>query len=191
MSYQEYDDLVRHCAADQKTTGNEQTAERIEFTRLNASRIRRLNKTIKLSDRTITAFKGVPGQTWLVLTESWCGDAAQTMPVLNRIAEASPMIDLRIVLAEEHEDLMDAFLTDGARAIPKIIMLDKNEEIIGTWGPRSKAATQLVADHRKRFGSIDAEFKKDLQVWYNKDRGLNIINDLLEIVGTLEAPREA
>jgi len=39
-----------------------------------------------------------------------------------------------------------------------------------------------VIDYKKEHGKIDETFKKDLQIWYNKDKGVAIINDLLEIV---------
>lgn len=186
MSYQEYCDLITQCVIDHKTTGNAQTEERIEFTKLNASRMRRLDKTIKLSDEVIASFKKVPLQTWLVLSESWCGDAAQTIPILNKIAEISATINLKIVLRDNHLELMNAFLTNGAQAIPKLIILDENNTVVDTWGARSKTATQLVIDYKKQFGSIDAEFKKNLQIWYNKDKGISIINDLLEIISMKE-----
>ena len=85
---------------------------------------------------------------------------------------------------------MNAFLSNGAQAIPKLIIIDKNNKVLATWGARSKTATQLVIDYKKQFGSIDAEFKKNLQIWYNKDKGMSIINDLLEIMNTLKTPME-
>ncbi len=182
MTYQEYSKIVTSSASSKKTTGHEQTEERIEFTKLNASRMRRLDKTIKLSEEAISIFKNASKQHWLVLSESWCGDAAQTLPILNKIAEASPAIEMKILLRDENLELMNAFLTNGAQAIPKLIMLNHQLEVNNIWGARSKVATQLVRDYKREFGSIDAEFKKGLQIWYNKDKGNSIISDLLEIV---------
>lgn len=179
MSYAEYRNLIDECVSNKKTTGNEQTPERIDFTKLNASRMKRLDKTIKLSNEAKLKFNDTQKQTWLVLSESWCGDAAQTIPVLNKIAENSSKIDLKIVLRDENLELMNAFLTNGAQAIPKLILIDEKLTVLNFWGARSKAATQLVLNHKKEFGKIDAEFKKNLQTWYNKDKGASIINDLL------------
>ncbi len=181
LTYSEYSNLIKESVAQQKTTGIEQSEERIEFTKLNASRMRRLDKTTKLSIETIETFNDIPKQTWIVISESWCGDAAQTLPILNRIAEISSSIQLKIVLRDENLDLMNAFLTNGAQAVPKLIIIDEKYNVMNTWGARSKAASQLVLDYKKEFGKIDAEFKKNLQIWYNNDKGQSIINDLLEI----------
>jgi thiol-disulfide isomerase/thioredoxin len=182
ISYQEYSNLIKKIVSEKKTTGNEQTQERIEYTKLNSSRMRRVNKTITLTTETINIFNNVRKQTWLILCESWCGDAAHTLPVLNKIAENSNNIDLKIVLRDNNLDLMNTFLTNGSQAIPKLIMVDENYCLINVWGARSSAATQLVVDYKQEFGSIDAKFKKDLQVWYNNDKGISIVSDLVKLV---------
>ncbi len=182
ISYQEYSNLITKLVAEKRTTGNEQTEERIEYTKLNGSRMRRVNKAITLTNETIDVFKNVRKQTWLVLCESWCGDAAHTLPVLNKIAEISDHIDLKIVLRDDNLDLMNTFLTNGSQAIPKLIMVDESYCLINVWGARSTTATQLVLDYKKEFGSIDAEFKKNLQIWYNNDKGISIISDLVKLV---------
>jgi len=182
ISYQEYMNLITEIVSENGTTGNEQTQERIEFTKLNFSRMKRLNKTITLTDEDINVFNKVRKQIWLVLTESWCGDAAHTLPILNKIAENSTAIDLKIVLRDDNLDLMNTFLTNGTQSIPKLIIVDENYCLINVWGPRSKAATLLVLDYKKEFGSIDAEFKEDLQVWYNNDKGISITSDLVKLI---------
>ena len=190
ISYQEYSNLIEKIVSEKRTTGNEQTQERIEFTKLNASRMRRVNKVITLTNETVNIFKNVRKQTWLVLCESWCGDAAHTLPVLNKIAENSNNIDLKIVLRDDNLDLMNTFLTNGSQAIPKLIMVDESYCLINVWGARSKAATQLVADYKKEFGSIDAKFKKDLQSWYNNDKGISIVSDLENLIKKSAIPTQ-
>lgn len=181
ITYKNYLELIKELTNNQKTTGKEQSIERINFTKLNYSRMRRLDKTIWLLDNDIKTFNNLPRQTWLVLTESWCGDAAQTLPILNKIAESSSKIDLRIVQRDENIDLMNNFLSNSAQAIPKLIILNNDYYVINTWGPRSDAATKLVMDYKKKHGKIDASFKKELQIWYNKNKGKSIINDLLKL----------
>lgn len=181
ISYQEYYDLIQEYAKDKKTSG-EPTDIKINFTKLNASRMRRLTKTIKLTEEELVTFSKMQKQTWLVLSESWCGDAAQTLPVMNKIAEASDKIDIKIVFRDENLDLMNHFLTNGGQAIPKVIILNDNNEVLNTWGSRSKAATKLVEDYKKEHGRLDDEFKKELQVWYNKDKGKSIIEDFKALV---------
>ncbi len=184
--YQEYLELNERLAREGKTTG-EATEDRINFTKLNYSRITRQNKKINLTAEQGAIFKELEAaQTWLVFIETWCADGAQTIPVLNKIAEASENISLKIILRDEHPELMDNFLTNGTRSIPKLIILDQDLEVMATWGPRSVPATKMVTDYKKEFGKIDADFKAKLQVWYNKDRGTSIINELAEIVQELE-----
>jgi hypothetical protein len=186
FTYGEYMELMEDLVLTQSTTG-EITPERVDFTALNYKRSQRLNKKIQLTEPQHSIFNGLKmKQTWLVITESWCGDAAQTLPVLNKMAEASGNIDLKVILRDEHPELMDNFLTNGTRSIPKMIILDPELEVMTTWGPRSAAATKLVTDYKEQFGKIDAEFKARLQLWYNKDKGLSIIEELSDVVREIE-----
>ena len=77
---------------------------------------------------------------------------------------------------------MNNFLTNGGQAIPKLIALNENFEVITTWGPRPSVATQMVKDYKEKHGKIDADFKKDLQLWYNKDKGASLSKDFIEII---------
>lgn len=191
LNYKDYLQLMAELVIEEKTTGTPDS-ERINFTKLNYSRMTRLNKTLKLPEEQQEVFKKVETkQTWLVFLESWCADGAQTIPVLNRIAEVSENISLKIILRDEHAELMDHFLTEGTRSIPKLVILDTNLEVMETWGPRSAPATKMLTDYKNEFGKIDSEFKTRLQVWYNKDRGMSIINELADLVLKLEKDRFA
>lgn len=185
ITYQSYVALIKDLVGKKLTTGQEQTEERINFTKLNASRMRRLDKTIHLSEKDKQTFKNVKKQFWLIISEAWCGDAAQSLPILNKMAEASPSIELGIVLRDENLELMNLFLTNGAQAIPKLIILDENHEVLATWGARSKKATALVTSYKAEHGKIDANFKEQLQVWYNNDKGASIISDMTKIQKTI------
>lgn len=186
FGYQEYMDLMEDLVTSESTTGDI-SKDRIEFTALNYKRSQRLNKKLQLSELETSIFQKVERkQTWLVITESWCGDAAQTVPVLSKLAAVSENIDLKIILRDEHPELMDNFLTNGTRSIPKLVILNSDLEVMGTWGPRTASATKLVNDYKEKFGKIDAEFKTQLQMWYNKDKGSSIIKELAEIVQRIE-----
>ncbi|MCR8666939.1 thioredoxin family protein [Aestuariibaculum sp. M13] len=189
MSYEAYRDLVKRLAEEHSTTGAEQTKDQADFTKLNERRMKRWDKTIRIpevSQKRISKFK--QDITWLVIAESWCGDAAHVLPVLNKIAEVNPHITYRVVLRDENPDLMDAFLTKGARSIPKVIIIDDNTgEVLSTYGPRPSEATTYVQRFIAKNGKLTPEFKEDLQHWYNSDKGLNIINDVTEILCGLEA----
>jgi hypothetical protein len=186
ISYIDYKTLVSNLLAEGKSTGPEQSEDLTNYSLLNDRRMKRLDKTIKISEETIQEFKKVSApQTWLVITEGWCGDAAQNIPVLNKIATAVDHIDLKVVLRDENLELMDLFLTNGGRSIPKLIALDKDNNVIDSWGPRPSVATKMVADYKEKNGALDPEFKQDLQVWYNKDKGRSVQEDFVSIATKL------
>lgn len=175
MPYSDYRALVQQLAAEGKTSGANQTPTLIDFTKLNAQRMRRIDATTKLTDDTrSTLDKLHQPMLWLVLTEAWCGDAAQITPVLNTMAEHQPAVTLRLILRDDHLDIMDKFLTNGGRSIPKMLYLDpKTLEVTGTWGPRPEEAQakvqQLKAENVPHDEMIAAVHK-----WYTDDKTLSI-----------------
>lgn len=182
-TYQEYKDLVKTLLADGKSTGPDQSDDLTNYSMLNDRRMKRLDKTIKITEETAQEVQKLNNvQTWLVLTEGWCGDAAQNLPVLHKMAELNENIHLKLVLRDENLELMDLFLTNGGRSIPKLIALDNDNNVIETWGPRPTIATKMVADYKTKNGALDAQFKQDLQVWYNKDKGKSTQEDFVNII---------
>ena len=179
ISYPEYRTLVSDLLAKNKSTSEQDSEDLINYSKLNNSRMKRLDKTTKLNESVISKFEKVDKkQTWLVISEGWCGDAAQNLPLINKLAETSENIDLKIVLRDENLELMSQFLTNGGQAIPKLIQLDnETNEVINTWGPRPSFATKMVVDYKKEHGKVDSEFKKGLQIWYNKNKGESLIKD--------------
>lgn len=183
-TYKEYKNLVSDLLAEGKSTGHEQTEALTNYSMLNDRRMKRLDKTLKIDESIKETFTKVQTNvTWVVLTEGWCGDAAQSLPVINKLAELNDGIDLKIVSRDDHDDLMRNFLTNGGKSIPKLIAYNtESKEVINSWGPRPTIATQMVDNYKKQHGSLDPEFKQDLQVWYNKDKGVNIAEDLLKLL---------
>ena len=188
MSYETFRDIVDDHTEKGTSTGPNQTDALSNYTMLNQRRLKRLDKTTKLSPEDIFKIQEFTGDvTWLVITESWCGDAAQTMPVMQKIAQLSKGITLKVVWRDENLELIDAFLYNGGRSIPKLIAVDNaTGAILGDWGPRPSIATKMVNDYKEAHGKLTPEFKQDLQVWYNKDKGQNTVKDLLKLLASPE-----
>lgn len=188
ISFTEYKEMVSALIEDGKSTGPNQSDALLNYSKLNERRMARLHKTLKIDDVSKDFIENTEvDQTWLLITESWCGDAAQSTPMIDKIAELSPGINLKVVLRDENEALMHQFLTNGNKAIPKLIVIDnKTETVVGDWGPRPKIATKLVNEYKEKHGGLDPKFKEDLQKWYNKDKGKDTLEDVLQLVKEIE-----
>ncbi len=183
-SYDEYVAQVEALVEEQKTSGPKQTEDLVYYTRLNAQRSKRINKTVSLPPELHNLVMEIDTpQTWLVLSESWCGDAAQILPLLYKIADVNDLVSFRIVFRDEHLALMDKFLTNGGRSIPKLIILDEELEVLGTWGPRPKPAQTLYDAWRNDPDKAPyKEFQVELQKWYLTDRGQSTFLELSELL---------
>ena len=184
-SYPEYRKLMADLLIEGKSTAVEQTEERTHYSELNETRMHRLDKTIKISEENAAVLKNLSkSYLWLVLTESWCGDAAQILPVLNKMAlESNKKIELKLALRDENEDLMNHFLTNKGKAIPKLIILDKTTgNVVGNWGPRPQGAIDLIENYKEKSGVIDETAKADLQLWYLHDKGVSTQNKIIQLL---------
>ena len=184
MSYEEFKALMKELSDQGKTTGAEQKDSLIDYTKMNHRRIKRWDKTYKLSSEAqIQITKLHKKIEWLVLTESWCGDAAPSLPVMHKFAEMSSYLQLGILFRDENLKLMEHFRTEGSLSIPKLIAIDQESgEVLGEWGPRPSKATAMANEFKRENGLLTPEFKEDLQRWYNVDKGQNIEEDLLSIL---------
>lgn len=188
ISYDNYRKLMSQWSLNSATSGLDQSESNIQYTKLNDKRMKRWDKTLKLSTSDIeNILRFEQKLTWLVLAESWCADGAHLLPVLNKIAVLNPNICLKILLRDENPELMDAFLTHGNRAIPKVIMIDDQScNVLATYGPYPSEAAGYVSRFKALNGTLTASFKEDLQYWYNNDKGRTIINDIIQILGRLQ-----
>lgn len=191
ISYQEYRELVAKYAAEGKTSGATQTPDYINYTKLNESRMHRLDKTLQVIDEVKTYLENLNKEyIWLVLAETWCGDAAQVLPVINKMAQISDKIELRILLRDDNEAVMNLFLTNGTKSIPKLIILDKESgEVVTDFGPRPVEAKQLIMDYKATHGVVDETAKIELQKWYLADKGVAIQLEILALMSSAVAQK--
>ncbi|WP_020568606.1 thioredoxin family protein [Neolewinella persica] len=185
-SYPEYRTHLSNLLEDNRTTGPNQSDFYVQFTRLNQSRMDRLDKR----NRFIPEMIEMLGQfekpvLILAITEGWCGDAAQIIPLLYHMAQATDQLDLQLVLRDEHPELMDQFLTDGARSIPKMILLDAaTKAVLGEWGPRPAVAQQMTMDYKhlpEPKPDYDS-YQKELHSWYARDKTASTQRELAEVL---------
>ncbi|MDO7848851.1 thioredoxin family protein [Hymenobacter sp. M29] len=186
-SYAGYRQLLDELMARNQTTGPNQSEQLVQYARLNIKRMQRLDKTVTLLPELQKALNQLDqGYEWLVITEGWCGDAAQLVPVLEAVARASQgKISTRYVLRDENPDLMDRYLTNGSRAIPKLVVLctDTLKEK-ATWGPRPAPAQELFM-RLKQAEVPYQEFVTELHSWYAKDHTLSTQRELLALLHSL------
>ena len=187
-SYAEYRKLVSDLLLEGKSTGNEQSENLTHYTELNETRMNRLDKTMKITDENSLKLKSLKSEyIWVVISEGWCGDAAQLLPIINKMAIDSGKIELKIVLRDENEELMKLFLTNKKKSIPIVIVVEKaTGSVLGKWGPRPIGATNLITDYKKEFGVIDETAKTNLQLWYLHDKGISTQNELVNLMLDLE-----
>jgi len=187
-SYTDYRKHISFLLKEGKSSGKEQTESLFHYSELNEVRMNRLDKTIQITvenKNKINLLKR--NYIWLVIAEGWCGDVAQILPVFNKMASISEKIELKIVLRDENEALMNLFLTNRTRSIPKLILLDKSTlDVLADFGPRPKPVSQFMIDYKTKNGFIDETAKAELQMWYFRDKGISIQNEILEIISTLE-----
>ena len=183
ISYEEYRTLVRELLSQGKSTGPNQSEALTHYSELNEVRMSRVEKTVRLTDDAISEVQKLnTPQLWLMITEGWCGDAAQIVPVVNMLAEASPKIEFKVVLRDENEELMNLFLTNGSKSIPKLIVLNPETlEVLFTWGPRPKGAVELIEYYKKTEGGVNETAKIELQKWYAKDKGRQLVDELITL----------
>ena len=118
----------------------------------------------------------------LALAEDWCGDASNTLPVLARLAELAPGMELRLLRRDEHPELMNRYLTNGSRSIPIVIALDDQFREIGHWGPRPAALQQWVMAELAR-GRPKGELYPEIRKWYARDHGETTVREVLAASG--------
>ena len=175
FSYKEYLDLTKQeveTADPSQLAGEER--KRFEDKKLNLHRMYRIEKHYAVSEELSYFIKQIDNpQTWMIISETWCGDSAQNIPCIFKIAELNPRIDLRIVLRDTNPDIMNLYLTNGTRSIPILVVFDEFGNELLKWGPRPMAAKQLVNDLITQ-GTDKIVRAQKLHLWYGRNRGKNL-----------------
>ena len=185
FSYSQYRALIDNLLEEGKTTGHNHSEYYLEYTRMNVQRMNRWDKTAKVSEAMQQVVQSIKEpQIWVVITEGWCGDAAQNIPYLNKLAELNSLIELRMILRDEHPEVMDEYLTGGARSIPKLIVLsaDLTCELFA-WGPRPQTAQQMLMEYKHDSKGLSyQQFSESLHLWYARNKNQELEAELLPLI---------
>jgi hypothetical protein len=190
VTYEAYKQLVGDLLAAGKATGPLQSEGMVHYSELNLQRMHRVEKTIQILPEVKEQLLRVNrSQIWLVLTEGWCGDAAQSLPVMKALADLNPLIQLRTLLRDENPELMDRYLTGGvSRSIPRLIAVDPATGIeLFNWGPRPTALQETFYGMRSEGLPYDV-IKEELQRWYNTDKTVTIQRELAALAAKTSKP---
>lgn len=185
LSYSEYRKMAEVLHAVGKTTGADQSENMVNYSKMNEYRMKRLDKTMVLSAEIVAAMGALKTpQNWLVITELWCGDAAQNVPLMNKIAELNPLIQMKLVLRDENPELMNLFLTNGGKSIPILIAINNQQEVLWKWGPRPvHAQNMLMAYKNAPEPKMTYEaFAETLHKWYADDKTKSAQSELLQLI---------
>ncbi|SDS46237.1 thioredoxin family protein [Christiangramia echinicola] len=188
FNYDKFFNWMQELAKTGKTSGDEQTQVLADFTALNRRRMSRLNKTLNLNNELKNALDKISeAQEWVVITEAWCGDSAQCLPMIGKIAAYSEKINLKIVLRFKNPELMEQYLTNGSRSIPKLIALNSKGQELFTWGPRPVPAQELLKNWKKDPAGRNWEaFEMELHTWYSKDKSKTMQQEFIQLLKKYE-----
>lgn len=178
-TYEEYRQMVDNLLAEGKVTGPDQREDLVQYTKLNLQRMRRLDKTAVINQEAAERIHQISTPlTWLVITEGWCGDASQIVPVLAKMAALNSMIRFRLILRDEHTELMDSFLTNGGRAIPVLICIDEDGSVLSWWGPRPEEAMQIIKEMKAAGENQHQVIMEKVHGWYAQNKTAAIQHEI-------------
>ncbi|UOG74823.1 thioredoxin family protein [Hymenobacter tibetensis] len=187
-TYASYRQLINDLLTENKTTGPQQSDQLTEYTRLNVQRMQRIDKTVRVLPELQAALTNLRQQyIGLVITEGWCGDAAQIVPVLEAAAQASGgKLTTHYLLRDENLDLIDRYLTNGTRSIPKLVVLHADTFTeAAQWGPRPTQAQTLLLELKAK-GATHEEYAEKIHAWYAHDKTQATQQELLALVQGLQ-----
>ncbi len=188
--YSEYRKLVSDLLKIEKSEGIVQSKELTLSTLLNETRMNIIEETFKVSEEAVDILRVLKKEyVWLVIAEGWSEETAEVLPVISKLVEASEgKIDLRICFLHENEDLIQFFLTNKAKEIPKLIVIESaTGDALAHWGPRPQGAEDLLNQSKNNNQAIDEAVKRGIQMWYLHDKGTAIQGEIVDMMIDLDA----
>ena len=184
-SYEQYMEIMTQLSNEKDTSGSTKSEALIKYSSLNYSRMKRLNKGTFSFDKSLFPMLN-EDIVMLCLTESWCGDAAQNLPILHQMTDLDPHLSLKLIWRDEHMELMEKYKTNGALSIPKILFVNSKNEIMNSWGPRPSELQAWVMDAKYQRNVDYSEISLYVQKWYNKDKGQSTFSEIAAILSEIK-----
>jgi hypothetical protein len=184
-SYSEFVGFTEKLVQEKRTTGANQSEAYLDYTRMCLQRMNRWNKTALVSTKMTHLIESMEeSQIWLVITEAWCGDGAQSIPYLAKLAELNPKIKLRIIMRDEYPEIMDAYLTNGARSIPKLVAFSEDLKVeLFTWGPKPLYLMNRHKEYKHDSKGLSyAGFLEEIHLWYAKNKNQDLETELYPLI---------
>lgn len=192
MNYSTYVAMVRELLTQNQTTGiYVSDTFWVNITKRNLDRMDFLIESVELEERIVKKLEAyqIP-LTWLVITEAWCIDSPESLVIVHKMAMLNPDIHLKIVLRDKPPNIIDNFLTNESRSIPKIICLDTESLVVlGTWGPRpvelqaKYMLRAMILNSVSRNGKEQIEDQKklinDVRAWYSAIPSYDIQREII------------
>ena len=185
FSYSEFVQFTQQLVEEKRTTGANQSEAYLEYTRMCLQRMNRWNKTAKVSEKMTHLMESIQeSQIWLIITEAWCGDGAQSIPYLAKLAELNPKIKLRIIMRDEYPEIMDAYLTNGARSIPKLVAFSEDLKVeLFTWGPKPLYLMNRHKEYKHDSKGLSySGFLEEIHLWYAKNKNQDLEAELFPLI---------
>jgi len=184
LTYSAYRSMIDELLAENKTTGNNHSEAMLDYTKMNVHRMSKWDKTVKLNEELTSKISNLNKKLKLVtFSEAWCGDAAHNVPIIEKLAQASDNISHELLLRDENEEIFSKYLYNGTMSIPITVFFDAETGVeLATWGPRPKIAQDIVEENKVSQALPAEELKKQLQLWYAKDKSQTMQNELLELI---------
>lgn len=156
------------------------------YRRYNMERARGVEAAYEMSKALKAAVDNIDApQTWLVLTEDWCVDSAYSLPIISDAASSNPNINMRILSRDDHLDIMDRYLTNGARSIPKLVVFDEVGRELMSWGPRPRILKEMRTAWASE-GVAGAMISQRSIAWYEEGGWHHVDAELADVLNTVQ-----
>lgn len=182
LSTEEYTALFDQILSGDYREGLYGKDDYLDYVKMNQARMKRWKKMMLIPDDLKQQVKRISGpQTWTIITEAWCGDAAHNIPFIVALAECNAAIQIQFVLRDAYPEWIERYLTNGGKSIPKVIVRDAEGNDLFTWGPRPAEAQQLLLALKAK-ETPQQEIMTRLQNWYNQNQGVDLFVEWAELL---------